>query len=365
MHADGGVVLMAWDAGVALDELLGADGALFHDKKGRPVQAPAPLAPLADTHGHLTHFRRHDPAVALARAALVGVRMLVVPLDPTDDAHDAPAALVWIDQMVERAAQLLELTAQRGVVPPTFPGYDHVPALVDNVWVIGGTHPYGAAAFLGREEPDGGSRDDGRGEEAFAEASHEALDILLASPRCVGVGEIGLDFGPYSTLGAQVQVEAFREQLRMAHAHGLPVELHLRDEEDGVHATGHDLALQVLREEGVPARGCDLHCYTSDAQVMEPFAQLGCYVAFGGAATFPRSSGIREAAAACPAQRILSETDSPYMAPVPLRGCECEPAMVAFTAACLADVHAEVGVGLPSDTYRTLWDNACRLIARL
>ena len=84
---------MAWDAGVALDELLGADGALFHDKKGRPVQVPAPLAPLADTHGHLTHFRRHDPAVALARAALVGVRMLVVPLDPTDDAHDAPAAI--------------------------------------------------------------------------------------------------------------------------------------------------------------------------------------------------------------------------------------------------------------------------------
>ena len=160
------------------------------------------------------------------------------------------------------------------------------------------------------------------------------------------------------------QVDAFVEQLRIAHARKLPVELHLRDEEDGVHTTGHDLALDVLRSVGVPEAGCDLHCYTSGPDVMEPFVELGCHVAFGGAATFARSEDIRAAAAACPEHLLLSETDSPYMAPVPLRGMECEPAMVAFSAACVAQVREEVGVAMRAQTYRVLWDNANQLLCR-
>ena len=84
-------------------------------------------------------------------------------------------------------------------------------------------------------------------------------------------------------------------------------------------------------------------------------------MAFGGAATFNKSDDIRDAAAACPAHLVITETDSPYMAPVPLRGEECEPAMVAFTAACLAQTRADAGVATPAETYRALWRNACNL----
>lgn len=329
-----------------LDKLTLEDGVLFHTGKGAPVALEVPLAPLADTHGHLTHFHGHEAAMALARAALVGVRLMVVPLDPTGDAHDAPRTLAWLDEVVERAAALLDDFAVRGMVPPTFPGYEDVPGLLNNVWIVGGTHPYGAEAFLGRGADD-------RSDAAFGKASREALDVLLQSPRCKGVGEIGLDFGPYHKLGAEVQVDAFRHQLRMAHELGMPVELHLRDEEDGVHATGHDLALRVLTEEGVPEAGCDLHCYTSDAEVMKPFVEMGCHVAFGGAMTFATNDHIREAAVACSAHLLLSETDSPYMAPVPLRGQECEPAMVAVTAAQLCALRPG------QDTARALWENAC------
>ena len=345
----------SWNLDEALASLLGDDGFLFHDKKGRPVELPHAEAPLADSHGHITHFRKHDPAVAIARATLAGVRLLVVPLDPTGDAHDAPKALAWLDRVVEQAAELLDAARSRGIEEPNAMGYDHVPALVDNVRIVAGTHPYGAEAYLGCGATD-------RSDAAFGDASRQALETLLDSPRCVGVGEIGLDFGPYSELGQEVQVEAFEAQLQLAHARNLPVELHLRDEEDGVHTTGHDLALDVLKRVGVPAAGCDLHCYTSGPDVMEPFVELGCHVAFGGAATFARSEEIREAAAACPVNRILSETDSPYMSPVPLRGMECEPAMVAFSVACVAEVREEAGVSTRAETYRALWDNAHDLL---
>ena len=123
----------------------------------------------------------------------------------------------------------------------------------------------------------------------------------------------------------------------------------------------HVDAARILEQEGVPVAGCDLHCYTSDERVMLPFVELGCYVAFGGAATFGRSDDIRRAVAACPSSQILSETDSPYMAPMPLRGMECEPAMVAFSAALVAETRESAGVCRRSQTYADLWTNARRL----
>ncbi len=88
---------------------------------------------------------------------------------------------------------------------------------------------------------------------------------------------------------------------------------------------------------------------------MAPFVEMGCHIAFGGAATFKRSEDIRAAFLACPDELILSETDSPYMAPVPLRGLACEPAMVALTVAQLAELRTPED---PAQTYRQLWDNA-------
>ena len=175
------------------------------------------------------------------------------------------------------------------------------------------------------------------------------------------MGEIGLDYGPYNEADPALQERAFREQLAIARDAGLPCELHIRDASDDPACSAHALAERVLGEDGIPERGCDLHCFTSGPAVLEPFVRLGCHVAFGGAATFNRSDDIREAAALCPANLILSETDSPYMAPVPLRGQECEPAMVGVTAARLSEVRAQAGVAPAADTLEALWSNACDL----
>ena len=111
----------------------------------------------------------------------------------------------------------------------------------------------------------------------------------------------------------------------------------------------------------MPEAGCDLHCFTDSPEVMAPFAEMGCRIAFGGAATFNRSEDIRAAIAACPEHLIISETDAPYMAPVPLRGQECEPAMVALTADMVASVRAQACGVSREETYRAQWENAHRL----
>lgn len=324
---------------LALDERTLEDGELFHNKKGKPRPMPRPRAPLADTHGHLTAFRHHDPAVVLCRAALAGVRMLVVPVDPTDDVQDAGAFLSWLPGQVQKAREHLAACAARGLVPPAFKCYPNTPDLLDNIHIVAGAHPYGAASL-----------DD---------AALARLDTLLQSSWCVGVGEVGLDYGPYNELAPDVQQTAFRRQLRVAHERNLPVELHIRDPKDPYDHSAHEDAVRILREEGVPEAGCDLHCFTDGPEVMAPFVELGCHIAFGGAATFKKSVDIRAAVAACPADLILSETDCPYMAPVPLRGEECEPAMVAFSAGLVADVRDEAGVAPVERTYVDLWRNAC------
>lgn len=315
------------------------DGMLFHDAKGLPVTLPQAGAPLADTHGHLTHFYRYDPASALARASLAGIGLLGVPVDPTDDGLDAPRLLSSLDGWIEDAAARVDELVTLGVTPA---GSD-ARALLDAVYIWAGVHPYGAEEFEQSED------------------AHRALEQLLASPRAVGVGEIGLDYGPYNRTDPEAQKRVFAWHLRLAHELGLPVELHIRDAEGDESAAAHADAARILEQVGVPKAGCDLHCYTSDERVMMPFVEMGCFVAFGGAATFVRSDDIRAAAVACPADLLLSETDSPYMTPVPLRGLECEPAMVAFTVDVIACAREEAGVATRGETYTALWDNARRL----
>lgn len=328
--------------GLQLAELTREDGYLFHDAKGKPVELPPATSPIADTHGHITHFHAYNPAAALARAAMAGVRLLGVPIDPTDDGRDPAWLAGALDAWVDNAAGCIDELLSWGVASALPNPHE----LLGNVRIWAGVHPYGAADF-----------------NASAEA-HRALDALLSSSRAVGVGEIGLDYGPYNRTDPQEQKRAFAEQLRLAHELNLPVELHIRDAEGDQEAAAHVDAARILEQEGVPAAGCDLHCYTSDVRVMQPYLEMGCYVAFGGAATFPRSEEIREAAAACPAGQLLSETDSPYMTPVPLRGLECEPAMVVFNADLVATTRQDAGAGLREDTYAALWDNACRFFGR-
>lgn len=320
-----------------------SDGFLFHTKKGKPVPCPAPMAPLADSHGHLTSFTKRDPADAVARAALAGVRLLVVPLDAVGDCETRTTQelLGFLDDTIARAQGLLGCYAEQGFVPPEFPGYGICPGATSEfplaVRFVAGVHPYGA--------------------ESFDDAGKRRLSELLAAPTCVGVGEIGLDYT--CEVAHDVQLDCFREQLEIARAHNMPVELHIRDEHDDETCTAHADAAALLREIGVPKRGCDLHCYTGTVETMRPFLELGCHIAFGGAATFKKSDDIRAAAVACPASQLLSETDCPYMAPVPVRGVEGEPGLVAFSAACVAEARAGAGVASHQETYDALWFQAC------
>lgn len=335
---------------MARDELLqrlgiDEDGTLFHDNKGRPVALPPAPSLLADSHGHLTSFVGRDAPAVLVRAALAGLRLLVVPVDPVDEIPrrwgSASELLRWVDAQEDEARGLLDACAARGILPPKAPGHEDLPPLLDNLRIIAGAHPYGAAEL-----------------DAAALAR---LDELLESPRSVGVGEIGVDLGPYNELPASVQEHAFRLQLGLALDRGLPVELHIRDGVQDVLA--HELAARVLGEVGLPAAGCDLHCFTQGPEVMAPFVEMGCHVAFGGAVTFGRSDDIRDAALSCPERLLLSETDAPYMAPAPLRGQRCEPAMVAFSADCVAHVREEAGVAPRERTYEALLHNALDLLA--
>lgn len=315
------------------------DGVLFHDHKNRPQPAKLPLAPLFDTHAHLTVFRDTTPAVALARAELAGVRAMVVPLDPSEDALDVPATLAELDQARSEVDSIELDYANRGYELPSWPSYPGLPRLADNVYYLAGVHPYGARLFA--DDP----------------AVKARLEELLACSRCLGVGEIGLDLGPYNELGLDVQLAAFSYQLNLAIERNLPVELHIRDPKDPADHTAHDAAFQLLQKTGIPGAGCVLHCFTEGPEIVDQYASIGCHITFGGALTFAKSDAIRAAAQRVPAAQLLLETDCPYMAPAPLRGIECEPALISFTAATMASLlDAD-----PQDTYSQLWDNASAL----
>ena len=158
------------------------------------------------------------------------------------------------------------------------------------------------------------------------------LKRLLAHPKVVAIGEIGLDY--HWGVPKEVQEPVFRRQLEIAAEAGMPIVIHTRD--------AWEDTLVILREQWVPAKlPCVMHCFTGDARQAEECLDLGFYLAFGGVATFPKSGPIREAARLVPADRLLLETDAPYLAPVPHRGKRNEPAFVTHTAAVVAAVRGE------------------------
>jgi TatD DNase family protein len=168
-------------------------------------------------------------------------------------------------------------------------------------------------------------------EEIAAEAAH---------PRIIGIGESGLDYF-YDKAPRDAQAENFRRHIRAARIAGLPLAIHARQADDDI--------LAILREERAAGGDFDflLHCFSSGRDLAEKAVEMGGYVSFSGILTFPKSQEIRDIARDLPADRLLVETDAPYLAPVPFRGKRCEPAMVAHTAKVLAEIRglgmAEIG----------------------
>ena len=178
----------------------------------------------------------------------------------------------------------------------------------DAVFFTVGTHPHEAA-----------------GEAA---ADFAAMRAFAAHPKCVGIGEAGLDYH-YNYAPPETAKAVFRGQIALARELGLPLVIHTREAED-------DTA-QILKEEmGQGAFAGLLHCFTSSRALAETALDLGLSISFSGVVTFKNAAELREIARDVPLDRLLVETDAPYLAPVPHRGRRNEPAFVADTARVVA-----------------------------
>lgn len=174
----------------------------------------------------------------------------------------------------------------------------------------------------------------------------EGLEALLHHPSVVAVGECGLDYY-YEHSAREAQLPVFAEQIAMAKAHDLALVIHTRD----AWADTFD----VLAAEGIPERTV-FHCFTGGPDEVRRCLDLGALVSFSGIITFKTADELRAAAAICPLDRVLVETDAPYLAPVPHRGQPNRPALVPVVGAGLA---AAMGIGEDQLAAAT-WDNAAR-----
>ncbi len=179
-----------------------------------------------------------------------------------------------------------------------------------DVYFTVGTHPLQAA-----EEPD---------------VPVQRLIDLSRHPKCVGIGEAGLDYH-YDAAPRDVADRVFRTHIAAARETGLPLVIHARDADDDMAAT--------LRDEMSRGRfSAVLHCFTASAELAAAGLDLGLFISFSGVVTFKNSQGLRDIAREVPLDRMLVETDAPFLAPMPYRGKRNEPAYVAETARVLADV---------------------------
>ena len=180
----------------------------------------------------------------------------------------------------------------------------------EQVYFTIGTHPHQAA-----EE---------------AETDVAAIRAFAAHPKCVGIGEAGLDYH-YNYAPPDIAAKVFRAQIGLARALELPLVIHAREADDDMAA--------ILREEmGKGAFAAVLHCFTSSRALAETGLELGLYLSFSGVLTFKNSQNLRDIARDAPLDRLLVETDAPFLAPAPHRGKRNEPAFVTETACVLAEV---------------------------
>jgi TatD DNase family protein len=181
---------------------------------------------------------------------------------------------------------------------------------------------------------------------AMTEADWSELASLARLPRVVGIGETGLDYH-YDHSPRDQQIAAYHRFAGLAREAGLPLVSHVRD--------AHADAAEVLRASGVGTNGV-IHCFTGGVPEARVYLDLGHHLSFSGILTFKNAGAIREAAAFAPLDRILVETDAPYLAPIPHRGKRNEPAYITETVAALAALRgittAELDAASTANTIR-------------
>ena len=256
---------------------------------------------IADSHCHLSDRQfDEDREAVIGRAVEVGVTTMLT-IVPAADAREAEAGL----RLTER--------------------YDAVVAGA-------GVHPHEASR-------------------ADAEALRRLAE-LVRHPRVVALGEIGLDYH-YDFSPRDVQRRVFAAQLEIAGEAGLPVVIHTRE-------AWQDTVEILRRYRAADSYGGIMHCFSGGPDQAREAVAMGFHVSFAGVLTFPKAEGVRAAARAVPAARLLVETDCPYLAPVPRRGKRNEPAWIFHTAARLADVRGES----PEEIARITTGNFERLCLR-
>ena len=254
---------------------------------------------LIDSHCHLDYFEGDDREGVIARAAAAGV-----------------------GEMVTIGTRLTQSDVVRGIAEAH-----------PNVWCTVGVHPHNAA-----EHPV---------------PTPEAIAAEADYPRVIGIGESGLDYF-YDKAPRDVQQASFRAHIRAARLAQLPLAIHARDADADI--------IAILREEhGDGAFDFLLHCFSSSRGLAEAALALGGYVSLSGILTFPKSLEIRDIARDVPRDRLLVETDAPFLAPVPFRGKRNEPGYVPHIARVLGEIHgmntAEIA-DLTTDNFRRLFKKA-------
>ena len=223
--------------------------------------------------------------------------------------------------LVERQAEVLENAREAGVagflnISTRQREWDQIIAVAErepDVWASVGVHPHEADAH-----PDLGAA-------ALAEAADH--------PRVIAIGECGLDYY-YDKSDRAAQRDRFEAHIEAARQTGLPLVVHTREAEDDT----ADILSTAVREGGVTGV---LHCFTGSAELARKGLDLGFYVSLSGIVTFKSAVDLQATAKWLPADQMLVETDSPFLAPVPHRGQKCEPAFVADTARFVAGLRAE------------------------
>ena len=175
-------------------------------------------------------------------------------------------------------------------------------------------------------------------------AQVDELVALAQHPKFVGIGESGLDYH-YTSDSATAQQESLRIHIEAARQTGLPLIIHAR-------AADEDMATILTEEHQRGAFSCVMHCFSSSAELARAALDLGFYLSMSGIAAFPKSQELRDIFAACPLDRVLVETDSPYLAPPPHRGRRNEPAFSAHTARVGAEVFGLEYAAFAAETQR-------------
>ena len=279
---------------------------------------------LFDTHCHFEHADPTEIAAILERAKAAGVEKLM--------------AVGGSPKLNESAALAVEVAADALVAPKVCYaiGLDR-----DQVGKAEEDFRRETKDVKGLE-----TRDFRPGLTSNVSSPFSSLQSNVSSPSPVALGEIGLDYH-YSPETREQQLALFAEQLEEARRRDLPVVIHTREADDDTVA--------LLKE--IPSRGI-IHCYTGTVDFAKRFLDLGFYVSISGIVTFKPADNVREVARMLPDDRFLIETDSPFLAPVPMRGNPNEPAFIKYTCEFIADLR-----GVAADDFAELtFANAVRIL---